>query len=365
MRGRFFLATVTGVAFAASILSVAEKGAAKTAEELLAEINGLPEIERQARLEKESRKEGNIVWYTGMNRSNVLDLTNAFESDYPFLKVGVLNSSPGALANRVLTENRAKAHLYDVLLVRSLLLNSLQKEQAIMRYLTPQRKFLREAFYDRFGYVNSAFATPMVFIFNKKLVSREEAPKSMDDLLKPQWRGKLVMDAEASDWLAAVLDFYGEAKGKAFAQKLGAQNIQIRNGVSLTTQLVAAGEFPLFVDGYLQEATKLKMAGAPIDYIIPEPFVPLKAPAGLFVSSNPPHPHGAALFVDFLLSKKGQNIMTGHGRWVGRIDAKDPDNLRERKIVSPSPEKWGERAKELVQLFDQLIVEKGARIGGK
>jgi len=59
MRGRFFLATVTGVAFAASILSVAEKGAAKTAEELLAEINGLPEIERQARLEKDRMVHGN------------------------------------------------------------------------------------------------------------------------------------------------------------------------------------------------------------------------------------------------------------------------------------------------------------------
>ena len=74
MRGRFFLATVTGVAFAASILSVAEQGAAKTAEELLTEINGLPEIERQARLEKESRKEGNIVWYTGMKRRKGMGL---------------------------------------------------------------------------------------------------------------------------------------------------------------------------------------------------------------------------------------------------------------------------------------------------
>ena len=31
-----------------------------------------------------------------------------------------------------------------------------------MRYYSPQRKFLREAFYDKRGYVNSAFATPMV-----------------------------------------------------------------------------------------------------------------------------------------------------------------------------------------------------------
>lgn len=365
MSRRSSLSTVAALAFVASLFAVPQEGAAKTAEELLAEINQLPEIQRQTRLESEARKEGNVVWYNGMNRSNVLDLANAFEADYPFLKVKVFNSIPGALANRVLTENRTKTYLYDVLQLRSLLLNTLQKEQAISRYYSPQRKFLREAFYDKRGYLNSTFATPMVFIFNKHLVSREEAPKSMDDLLKPQWKGKLVMDEEASDWLAAVLDFYGEERGKEFARKLGTQNVQIRHGVGLTTQLVAAGEFPLFVDGYLQEASKLKAAGAPIDYVIPEPFVPLKAPVGLFVSSNPPHPHAAALFIDFLLSKKGQDIMTGHGRWVGRIDAKDPEKLQERRIVSPSPEKWGDRAKELVELFDQLIVQKGNRTSGK
>ena len=87
MSGRFFLATLTALAFATSILSVTEEGAAKTAEEFLAEINRLPEIERQARLERESRKEGNIVWYTGMNRSNVLDKPIAAPQRYRFARV--------------------------------------------------------------------------------------------------------------------------------------------------------------------------------------------------------------------------------------------------------------------------------------
>ena len=65
MSGRFFLATLTALAFASSILSLTEEGAAKTAGEFLAEINRLPEIDRQARLERESRKDGNIVWDTG------------------------------------------------------------------------------------------------------------------------------------------------------------------------------------------------------------------------------------------------------------------------------------------------------------
>ena len=109
MSGRFFLATLTALAFASSILSVTEEGAAKTAEEFLAEINRLPEIERQARLERESRKEGNIVWYTGMNRSNVLDLTNAFESVYPFRQLGSLIHADAFVTGFQQTDGQARS----------------------------------------------------------------------------------------------------------------------------------------------------------------------------------------------------------------------------------------------------------------
>ncbi len=334
--------------------------AAQTEETLLEEINQLPEAERQARLVSGAKKEGTVVWYVAMNRAYAQDLINAFEAEYPFLKVRALTGGGGTLLTRVLTEHRARSYQYDVFNTRSMTINTLRKAEAIMRYRTPYRRFLRDGFYDREGYFNGIFATPLVIVFNTNLVSRKEAPSSLEELLNPKWTGKRTIDDESYDWLAAVLDYYGEQKGTELATRIGNQKLNVRRGPTLLTQLVAAGEFPVQVDGHQQEAIAKKKAGAPIDYNFPQPFVPAKSLIPIYVSSRPPHPHAAALLADFLLSKKGQEIMYGHGRWVSHknIATRGPDDIGDRKTVIPSPEKWGDRYKELIALYNRLILRK-------
>ena len=335
--------------------------AAQTEERLLDDINQLPEAERQTRLVNGAKKEGSVTWYVAMNRAYAQDLINAFEAQYPFLKVNALTGGGGALLNRVLAEHRAKSFQYDVFNTRSMTINTLKKAGAIMRYRSPYRNSLREGFYDREGYLNGIFATPLVFIFNTKLVSRKEAPTAIEELLNPNWSGKMAVDDESFDWLAALLDYYGEAKGIELATKLGQQKLNVRRGPTLLTQLVAAGEFFLEIDGHHQEAIAKKKAGAPIDYNFPQPFVPAKSLIPIYMSSRPPHPHAAALMADFLMSKKGQEIMSGHGRWVGYkgITSKGPDDIGDRKVVIPSPDKWGDRYQELIGLFNKLLLRQG------
>jgi iron(III) transport system substrate-binding protein len=335
--------------------------AAQTEEKLLDDINQLPDAERQARLVNGAKKEGTVTWYVAMNRAYAQDLINAFEAQYSFLKVNALTGGGGALLNRVLAEHRAKSFQYDVFNTRSMTINTLKKAGAIMRYRSPYRNSLREGFYDREGYLNGIFATPLVFIFNTKLVSRKEAPTAIEELLNPNWSGKMAVDDESFDWLAALLDYYGEAKGIEIATKLGQQKLNVRRGPTLLTQLVAAGEFFLEIDGHHQEAIAKKKAGAPIDYNFPQPFVPAKSLIPIYMSSRPPHPHAAALMADFLMSKKGQEIMAGHGRWVGYkgITSKGPDDIGDRKVVIPSPDKWGDRYPELIGLFNKLLLRQG------
>jgi iron(III) transport system substrate-binding protein len=229
-----------------------------------------------------------------------------------------------------------------------------------MRYKTPYRTQLRESFYDREGFLNGIFATPLVFIYNTKMVTRREAPSSIEDLASPKWSGKMAVDDESFDWLAAVLDYYGETKGIELASKIGQQSLQVRRGPTLITQLVAAGEFHVEIDGHHQEAIAKKKAGAPIDYHFPQPFVPVKSLVPIYMSARPPHPHAAALLADFLMSKKGQDIMYGHGRWVGHksISGKGPDDIGDRKVVIPSAEKWGDRYQELIGLYNKLLLRK-------
>jgi iron(III) transport system substrate-binding protein len=325
---------------------------AATPEETLGKINRLPPAERQAALVKEAKSEKTVVWYAPMNREDLRQFTSGFEAEYPFLKVEVLTSGPQSLLNRILTEHRAGKYNYDTLNIRSSALYTLKKANAIIRYDTPYRRGLRAGFYDKDGYFNGIWASLLVYLFNTKQVGRAQAPKSIDDLLQTQWKGKLGMDQDADDWLAALLDFYGDEKGKQVARSLGGQNLNIRKGRTLVSQLVAAGEFPVQIDAHHHEAVSLRQAGAPIDYIFPEPFIPVKSVSAFVMSSQPPHPHAAALLVDFMLSKKGQELAFRQKRWPAfkELAAGGPDDVGNRNTLVPDADKWGSRYQELVQL---------------
>ena len=196
----------------------------------------------------------------------------------------------------------------------------------------------------------------MVYLYNTKQVSRAEAPKSIDDLLQPKWKNKMGMDQDADDWLAALLEYYGDEKGKQIARSLGAQQLNIRKGRTLVSQLVAAGEFPVQIDAHHHEAVALRKAGAPVDYVFPEPFIPVKSVSSFVMSSQPLHPYAAALLVDFMLSRKGQEIAFKQRRWPAFKDLASggADDVGNRNTLVPDAEKWGSRYEELVQLTTLL-----------
>ena len=75
----------------------------------------------------------------------------------------------------------------------------------------------------------------MVYLFNTKQISRAQAPKCVDDLLQPKWKGKMGMDQDADDYLAALLDYYGDEKGKQITRALDAQQLNIRKGRTLVS----------------------------------------------------------------------------------------------------------------------------------
>lgn len=64
---------------------------------------------------------------------------------------------------------------------------------------------------------------------------------------------------------------------------------------------------------FLFNSHQVARAKAPVDFVFSEPFVPVKTPTTVTISSGAPHPHAAALFVDFLLSKAGQDLLASQG----------------------------------------------------
>jgi len=327
---------------------------AGSVEERLDQLNRQPAKERIETLEKEARKEGEVVWYAAMASDRAAELIRAFESKHNFLKVRFQPGGASRQLDQLLVEHRSKKHRADIINTRRSFVGLMAKNSAIARYRTPLRSFLREGFTDREGFVNGIYAQPRVFLTNTKMVPRDKAPKSFEDLLDPQWKDKLGMDTTDYDWIAALIDYYGRSKAIEFAGQLSKQQLNMRRGPTLLAQLAVAGEFPIVIDAFPEEVLQLKNAKAPVDFTFSEPFVAVKTPTTVSITAGAPHPNAAALFVDFLLSKPGQEIMVSQGRWVSRNDVGYLVDLKGKRMQIPSPD-WDDKQVELIKLYNSLF----------
>jgi len=330
---------------------------ASSVEERLDKLNRLPENSRTEAFEKEARREGEVVWYAAMASDRAGEVIKVFESKYPYLKVRFQPGGASRQIEQLLVEHRAKKQRADIINTRRSFVAVMATAGAIARYRTPLRAALREGFADKEGWVNGIYAQPRVFLYNTRMVARDKAPQSFDDLLSPTWKEKMAMDTTDYDWLASLIDFYGRSKALEYAGKLAKQQLNFRRGPTLLAQLAVAGEFPIVIDAFPEEVLQMKSAKAPADFVFSEPFVPVKTPTTVSISSGAPHPHAAALFVDFLLSKPGQDLLASQGRWASRRDANYFADLKGKKMQIASAE-WNDNQVQLIKLYNDIFALK-------
>ena len=187
--------------------------------------------------------------------------------------------------------------------------------------------------------------------FNSRQVPRAEAPKRYEDLLQARWKNAIAIDANKIEWFATLLAL----KGRPFMEKLAAQKPQVRDGNVLILNLLAAGEFSIAAGVYEYSIEDMKSKGAPVDWIGLEPVIIYTVAVSL--PSHPPHPYAAKLFIEFLLSKEGQEVVNQYGRVPIRedVDSKYGRLLKQHKLLMTDID-LGQKEAEVNETFRKLFL---------
>ena len=349
VRGLFFLVAMC-------LVASARPSIAASVEETLAALNAKPAEERQNILVENARKEGSVNFYAATNLRDTQEIVTGFNKVYPFVKVGIASLGGPGVLNKVTTEERAGVTVADVVTMTGNYVPELIEKKILARYRSPMVPFVRKGFVDAEGYWPGVYAIGYTIIYNSRRVSQKEAPKRYEDLLQARWKNNLLMDAEAHDLLAGLIDLWGEAKATSFLRQIAHdQKVTFsRQSHTFMTQLVATGEHDVIVDGYVHNAVALKEKGAPIEYVVMNPTI-VRPPSTIAILARAPHPYAAALFLDYHLSKEASEIMVkSQGRWAPRKDVpwtvEPPGDLH----VVPAL-KWGPQMRKLVELFNKSI----------
>ena len=162
------------------------------------------------------------------------------------------------------------------------------------------------------GRVNSNNVTPMVIVYNKKLVSEAEAPKTWKALADPKWKDKIAYaaaDKSGSSYtiLATLLTVFGENDAGWKVVEDIMKNAKILPSSSRVPKGVADGEYHAGLT-YEDAAMRQVAGGAPVGVIYPQDGTSIP-PDGNALIKGAKHPKAARMFLDYAVSKEVMDLL--------------------------------------------------------
>jgi iron(III) transport system substrate-binding protein len=300
-----------------------------------------------------AKREGEIILYASMNVEEANAMIARFQAKYPFIKVKFNRSGNEKLLTKLFAEARAKGSFADAIQTLGFSMYTLRKKQMLGQYLSPENSFYPKEFKDE-GYWTTVYTNPYATAYNPKLVGREQVPRSYEDLLKPMWRGKMLLEPTKVDWFAGMLQIMGKEKGLKYMRDLAKQDLMHRTGHELLAQLIAAGEAAIDVNIPAPSVDRLKRRGAPIEWVA---FPPAPATmVAIGITAQPQHPNAARLYVDFVLSHEGQKILADMGRYLARLEFMKEQAAKAKglQMVPVNPE-LGENLEEYTKTMRDIF----------
>ena len=282
----------------------------------------MPAEQRDPQLAKLAAKEGPIKIYTSFQ--DMPKIAAAFQKKYPGLKTSVYRADSEAVGAKVQQESQAHRTQADVLETDDVLIQDSVRNKIITdKYKVDPKNMIP-------GAVHSGWTAARIKAFlvswNTKKVPESEVPHSYQDLANPKWKGKLAIEVGDYQWYYGLHEYFlkhGMTDAQFTKMFNGiAANARAVKGHTSTTELLATGEYSIFVDSYDDGIVAMQEKHAPVTYRDKDGKAAVQPvftnSTGLGILSDAPHPAGAMLFTDFFLSKEGQKIVSDQGNIPAR-----------------------------------------------
>jgi len=303
-------------------------------------------------IEEGAKKEGRLNLYGSMREDEAKPVLDTFEKKYPGVKIDYFRSSDEKLASRILAEAKAKTYNFDALISSGSW--DVKNLGMTLKWSPPSASGINPDLLDPDGMGTPVYINTNVMQYNTRLVAKADVPKSYEDLTHPKWKGKLCLEDSDFEWFVGLQASMGKEKALDLFKRIAANQPAIRNGHGLLSDLVSAGECPVAVSNYGNQVARAQKKGAPTDFVAINPVVTLVVPA--VVSKNGPHLNAAKLYVNWITSKEGQELIVKNG---GRIPVRmdvdpDPPRLTKGLKLQVSKRLVGKELKDVQALYRQI-----------
>jgi ABC-type Fe3+ transport system substrate-binding protein len=163
----------------------------------------------------------------------------------------------------------------------------------------------------KFAYSTLAYQSESLW-FNSQLMKSDEV-RSFDDLLDDKFKGKIgFLDPRSPGSGASMWSYLREIKGEDYLRKLAGQKLALSRDQRVLAEIMAKGKVAIVVGLTYYSYAPFVKAGLPVEPLpVPKEGVYVSGGSGhLAVLKNAAHPNATKLFINWFLSREGQEVYT-------------------------------------------------------
>ncbi len=285
-----------------------------------------------------AQQEKEVTSYTILAPKTREETANAFKKEFGINMTFVIGQ-PAEIAMKMDTERRAGLNLADAVIHGGVAMFASVKPLGLLAPLPPlliHPDVLNEKAWrgNQLPYLDKDKKV-LLFVYpyfpdiaiNTDMVKRDQI-KSWEDLLKPEWKGKIVMadpvnSGPGNGWAVFMLTkVWTPEKGEQYLRQLAKQDIIVNRDDRLQAEWLARGKYPVLVASKTEIVSDLKTSGAPVDFLRMSEGGRISTGAGcIAIPDKPAHPNAAKLLLNWLLTKDAQTMFArAYGQPSARTD---------------------------------------------
>ncbi len=271
-----------------------------------------------------AKKEGKVVASIPASSELRKQMEGAFEKQFPGIDLELFPSSASKMLRRISDEFQAGVRYFDVHIggagsmvrgfVGGKIVDPIEPNLLLPEVKEPKNWWGGYMALDkekRFTYTFAAFLVAN-FWHNTKSGTAEEL-RSYDDLLNPKWKGKIGWyDPRRPGAGAGVWEYMWKNKGEEYLKRLATQDLQLSRNRRVLAESLAREKLAVTIGVSYYSFRSFIDAGLPVKPlpVFKEGTYGTSGSGNLAIIKNRPHPNATKVFVNWLLSKEGQEVWT-------------------------------------------------------
>lgn len=272
---------------------------------------------QNAQLVAAAEAEGKLTIYANTEQFAMNAILQDFAAAYPNIKVDYLELKAADLYGRVSAEGAAGALQADFIWSSAMDLQfKLVDEGLAATYASAEKPHLPDWSVWKDQIYGITFE-PVVMVYNKQRMPAADIPKTRADLAKllqtksKEYEGKVATYDPERSGLGYFVISHDVRNGNAIwdvAKGFGACKAKLYTATGTMLEKVGAGEHWLAYNVIGPYALLKAQKDPNIGIVIPEDYTIVLSRSAL-IPKAAPHPNAARLFLDYLLSARGQNVI--------------------------------------------------------